>query len=297
MSGLIDKMTKNIGIPGMGGNETRTEILPKMDVDKEPGFVVPPYDFQAAVPGPSSIGVRRGNSMDSVINATKGVAYYVDVIGFGESSNSLTRSMKFSPIGFNYFIKTNIKCPNGEFMYKYITGIPQGDALSKYVGDELKKSMGVGLKGLAPGMIEDAKAGLNPADLLRGALGDSYGDCVYVRLPVGDSNGNIYNPDGSKFIETPVELIDGKAYQSHWVQKLDARGNPIYIDKDVYDKKAEGLINTKIGKLNPISGESWKKGGSNESFADYIVDRNLEKILPIGIGLAFFGLAYYMRQK
>ena len=74
-----------------GGNETRSSILPKVDAEGDAGFMLPGYDFQAAVPGPASIGVRRDNSLGSVVDAAKGVAYYVDMIGFGEASNPLSR--------------------------------------------------------------------------------------------------------------------------------------------------------------------------------------------------------------
>jgi hypothetical protein len=48
--------------------------------------------------------------MSDVTNAVKGVAYYADLIGFGESSNGLTRGMNFQHFGVNYFMKTGLTC-------------------------------------------------------------------------------------------------------------------------------------------------------------------------------------------
>ena len=50
------------------GSKQPDELLPKMDIDSEPGFMIPGYDFQAAVTPPAAIGVRREGSMGAVID-------------------------------------------------------------------------------------------------------------------------------------------------------------------------------------------------------------------------------------
>ena len=158
------------------GLETRDQILPSQTYE-DSDFVLPSYDFADAIPIPAQVGVRRGGGFGDVLDAAKGVAYYTDVIGFGQASNEFTRALPADkqpkPIGINYFIKTNVTCPNGEPMYRYIEGIPQGTAMGEYVASALKDVGLPEMKGLAPGMIEDAKSALDPRDLFRAAFGEA----------------------------------------------------------------------------------------------------------------------------
>ena len=275
--------------------------------------MLPGYDFQAAVPGPASIGVRRDDSLGSVVDAARGVAYYVDMIGFGEASNPLSRgaAQPVKLVGINYFLKTNIKCPNNEPMYKYIEGIPQGTAFGKYVRDELAKVGLPGLRGLAPGMMEDVKAGLDPTDLLRSAFGDAYPDCAYVELPVGDAYGSITNPgdseayikgpivndgpeynslvkdesgkvikDGSKYRPGDILKKDGGHFQRRWIQKTDAKGNPVYLSKKEYDALAKAM-NTPVKK---------------EGFTTAEEERLRRGSLVLGLAFLSIGGLLYMRK-
>ena len=221
------------------GNETRTSILPTEDVN-DPGFTVPGYDFQAAITPPAQIGVRRDDTMASVIDAARGVAYYTDVIGFGEASNDFTRALPADkqpkPIGINYFIKTNMKCPNGETMYRYIEGIPQGTAMGEYVRSALKDVGLPQMKGLAPGMIEDAKSALDPRDIFRAAFGDAYPDCVEAILPVGDHKGSIRNPNykDSKGVEQAGDVYLKGPF-------VDKDGDP-FDPPDIFNKNAKPYV-------------------------------------------------------
>ena len=56
------------------GSEARTSILPSM-VPSGLGFFGSPYKPADAMPTPSQIGVRAGNSMGDVVNAVKKVMY------------------------------------------------------------------------------------------------------------------------------------------------------------------------------------------------------------------------------
>jgi len=114
-------------------------------------------------------------------------------------------------------------------------GITQGDAL----GDKLKNVMAeMGLpplKGLAPGMIEDAENALNPSPLINSLFGSGYPQCKQVTLPVGDSYGRISDPDtGEVWIADPDTAINtGNGYvQTHWIQDTDSNGNPINLTRD-----------------------------------------------------------------
>lgn len=216
------------------GSETRTSILPSM-VPSGIGFFGSPYKPADAMLTPSQIGVEVGDSMDSVINAVKGVGFYSDQIGFGAPSTGLTQGMPLQPLGVNYFIKTGVSCSNGADMWQYMQGITQGDAL----GDKLKMVMAeMGLpplQGLAPGMIEDAENALNPSPLINALFGSGYPQCKQVTMLVGDSYGRIADPDtGEVWISNPETAVNnGNGYtQTYWIQDTDSQGNPVNLTRD-----------------------------------------------------------------
>lgn len=201
-----------------GGLETRKEILPKPKVEQGPGVFGPPYSFADNVKLPGEIGVRDGNDMSSVMDSVKGVAYYVDTIGFGESSNPLTRGMDLKPIGVNYWLPTGFTCSNGAKMYSYNESIPKGDALGKRVDDGLRSAGLPRLRGLAPGIMEDAKSALNPIPIMQAVFGSGYPQCKFEVKPVGDQDGRIRNVAGELYVEDPdsVQMINGRPHQGRW---------------------------------------------------------------------------------
>lgn len=216
------------------GSEQRTSILPNM-IPSGIGFFGSPYSPANAMLTPPQIGVTVGDSMSDVISAVKGVGFYADQIGFGAPSTGLTNGMPLQPLGINYFIKTGQTCSNGAEMWRYFQGIPEGNAL----GDNVKRTMeemGMPpLKGLAPGMIEDAENALNPAPLIGTLLGSGYPQCKQVTLQVGDSYGRISDPlTGENWIENPETAFkkDGKYFQTRWIQDTDSKGKPINLTRD-----------------------------------------------------------------
>lgn len=216
------------------GSESRSSILPNM-LPTEMGFFGSPYNPANAMLTPNQIGVRVGDSIGDVVSAVKGVGFYTDQIGFGAPSTGLTQGMPLKPLGVNYFLKTGVTCSNGAEMWEHIQGIPEGNAF----GDKLKNVMSeMGLpplKGLAPGMIEDAENALNPAPLIGSLFGTGYPQCKLAELPVGDSYGNIRDQDtGESWISDPNTAVKkGEMYyQTKWVMDKDKNGNPIYLDRD-----------------------------------------------------------------
>jgi hypothetical protein len=216
------------------GSEKRTSILPSM-IPSGIGFFGSPYSPADAMMTPAQIGVKVGDSMDDVINAVKGVGFYADQIGFGAPSTSLTQGMPLQPLGVNYFMKTGLTCSNGADMWQYVKGIPDGNAL----GDKMKKVMSdMGLpplRGLAPGMIEDAENALNPAPLMNALFGSGYPRCKQVTMQVGDAYGRISDPDtGEVWISDPDTAVNnGNGYvQTRWIQDTDQQGNPINLSRD-----------------------------------------------------------------
>ncbi len=203
------------------GNNSGASILPVLPPQVD--FVGPSYSYADEMPLPNEVGVRKGNTLSSVTDSVKGVAFYSDMIGFGEASNPLTRSMgkKPFPMGVNYFMRTMTKCSNGADMWTYINGIPEGTVLGKRVRDAMRNLGMPGLRGLAPGILEDAQAGLNPVPVLNSLFGTGYAKCKQVRMPVGDAFGRIRGADNVEWIRPlfpgDIQTVAGKPTQARWV--------------------------------------------------------------------------------
>ena len=182
------------------GNEKRSSILPTQDtssMDTQP----PDYSFADELPFPDQIGVRRGGSLDDVGSAVRGIAWYADMIGFGSPSTGITKGgLEPYPMGVNYFTRTSTKCSNGADMWVYINGIPKGDLFGKKVAESLRRLNMPNLRGLAPGILEDARDGLNPIPIANAVFGTGYAKCKQVELPVGDHFGRLQNVDGKDMI-------------------------------------------------------------------------------------------------
>jgi hypothetical protein len=219
---------------GSGGTEKRGQILPNQAPEDTS---LPNYDFAGNVPTPASVGVRRDGSFGGVINAAKGIIYYTDVMGFGEATSSLTRDMPYSRLGINFFMKSGLQCTNGADMWQYFQGIPDGSALGTRVRDAIAEMGMPQMRGLAPGILEDVKAAMNPNPLLRSAFGSVYPVCELKTLNVGDDQGRIKDPKTNDvWVKGEVQYKDGRPVQTRWVQKVDKRGDPIFVDKGEADK-------------------------------------------------------------
>jgi hypothetical protein len=196
--------------------------------------------------------------MGDVVNAVKGVGFYTDQIGFGSPSTSLTNGMNLRPLGINYFLNTGSTCSNGATMWHYMEGIPTGDALGKGAKRAMEEMGLPPLKGLAPGMIEDAKNALNPAPLMNTLFGSGYPQCKQVTLHVGDAYNRIQDPaTGEYWISDPeMAQYNGSQYvQTRWVQDTYRNGDPINMDKETFDNTTktynkDGTPKTSSGFMN-----------------------------------------------
>lgn len=216
------------------GSEQRASILPSM-LPSGMGFFGSPYSPANAMMTPPQLGVQVGDSIGDVVNAVKAVGFYTDQIGFGAPSTGLTNGMPLKPLGVNYFLNTNVKCSNGANMYEYIQGIPDGNALGEKVKSVMDEMGLPALRGLAPGMIEDAKNALDPKPLINSLFGSGYPECVQVTLPVGDAYGRISDPDtGEPWISEPKDAFyEGGVYkQKRWIQKINDKGMPVNLTRD-----------------------------------------------------------------
>ena len=199
-------------------------ILPQPAVKvMGPGITGPDFSYAQAVPLPNQIGVRDGDDMGAVIGAVKGVAYYSDVIGFGGPSSSMSQGMGLKPIGVQVWMKSGVRCSNGADMWYYMDGIPQGNALGGTLAKGLSDAGMPGLKGLAPGIMEDIQAAFDPTPIMQSVFGTGFPSCKMEERVVGDQDGNIFTRDEKGniiyYIDNPETVVrrNGRSFQSRWV--------------------------------------------------------------------------------
>jgi len=222
------------------GLETRTTILPSPSVPQNvPGIFGPDYSFADNIKLPGQVGVRDGGELSDVIDSVKAMGYYVDMIGFGESSSPLSRGLGVQALGVNTWLETGFQCSNGANAWAYSSSIPTGNGLGKRVAAGLESAGLPRLRGLAPGIVEDAQSALDPFPIIGAIFGSGYPSCRFVVKPVGDQDGSpinlatsnyyVNNPetlltqDGRKY---PLKKPDGTpnnapAFQGRWVQDGD----------------------------------------------------------------------------
>jgi len=235
------------------GNDGRANVLPVKQATG-PGFLGPQYNPADEMLPPSQIGVERGGNMENVLGAVKGIIYYGDMMGFGESSSDFTRGMPgLKPLGVNYFVNSGLICSNGATMWEYVQTIPTGNALGEKIKQALRDSKLPQLRGMGPGILEDAQSALNPFPVINAVVGSGYPQCRLVKKQVGDFDGKIYNVDGVLLVDSEglIGSGNGPYYQEHWIQDRDvsapkrpgenddehfARGDPIQLAYDEWDK-------------------------------------------------------------
>jgi hypothetical protein len=219
-------------------------------------FFEPDYNLNKLIPSPKDLGIKTGGKMDYVMEAGEIAAYYGDLLTFGTSSSQFTRNYspngKFvrefgkKPIqsfGVNYFIPTGITCHNGAQMYYYVETIPKGDAGGKNLQRAIASVGLPPLRGLAPAAVEDAKEAGDMRAMTNAVFGSVYPVCEKKTLYVGTADGKIRNPQGKLVISEPskVEYINGFAHQTNWVQAKNAKGEPMTLTKEEFDKIPKSL--------------------------------------------------------
>ena len=191
------------------------------------GYFGPEYSFADNIPLPGEIGVRNESSIGAIVDAVGGINHYVDIIAFGEKTFMDSRQQQ--PMGIRYFLNTDMKCSNGATMSDFVDGITNGDIVGKRIQSGLASAGLPGLRGLAPGIMENARDALDPRPLFAAVSGTGYPVCQKVACGVGDANGSV----GSYLVD-PVEYINGNPTQTRWVQSFDSKGNAISITSDEF---------------------------------------------------------------
>jgi len=198
------------------------------------GFFGPNYSYADNIPLPGDIGVRQEASFGALIDSVGGMNYYIDTIAFG--SRTFLDNHEPQPLGVRYFLNTGQRCSNGATMSQYFNGVTKGDLLGTRVAQGLASSGLPGLRGLAPGMMENARDALDPRPIIAAVAGAGYPVCQQVYCPVGDINGGLADPTDSTiaYVVDPVDSYEGIPVQTRWVQAYDENGNAITLTKDEY---------------------------------------------------------------
>jgi hypothetical protein len=200
---------------------------------------IPNYSYADEMMSPREIGVKRDGSFDGIATAVAGVNYYADAIGFGSSTGfAAAAGMEQTPLGIRFFTNTGMKCSNGADMYEYVDTVPKGTLVGKRLNDELGNMNLPQLRGLAPGIMEDAASALDPRPMLTAATGSGYAKCKKLLYPVGDGNGNLksrFAPSEATWIkgttvqaESPSTAGRTMPHQTRWI--FDS-----WISKEEYD--------------------------------------------------------------
>jgi len=197
------------------------------------GLFGPEYSYADNIPLPGSIGVRKESSISAIVDSVAAVNTYVDVIAFG--GRTFFDKQNLRPMGIRYFMDTGMRCDNGATMSEYFDGVTKGDLLGTNIKRALESAGLPSLRGLAPGMLENARDALDPRPIFSAITATGYPVCQQVECPVGDDGGSIKNPQDAKpYILDPVIYRDGRAWQRRWVQAYDDTGNPKQLNKDEF---------------------------------------------------------------
>ena len=197
------------------------------------GFFGPNYAFDNSIPLPGEIGVKKEPTFDGIFSGVQGLNYYLDTIAFG--GPTFFDKNNPEPLGIRYFLNTGMRCSNGATMSEYYDGVTKGDLLGERVAQGLASAGLPGLRGLGPGILENARDALDPRPLFSAISGTGYPVCQQVTCPVGDVQGRLKDAaTGAPVIQGDVEWVDGLPRQRRWVQAYDADGTAIQVTKDEF---------------------------------------------------------------
>ena len=127
----------------------------------------------------------------------------------------------------------------------------------KSVADALASAGLPGLKGLAPGMLENARDALDPRPIFSAVSGTGYPVCQQVQCPVGDINGSIQNArdsGGKPYILDPVTYVNSMPTQTRWVQAYDSNGGQIQVTQAEFTAAAKCYNADGTYQTNPPAG-------------------------------------------
>jgi hypothetical protein len=172
-------------------------------------------------------------------------------------------------------------------MWVYVNGIPKGDIMGQKVSTAIRNLYGVGLQGLGPGILEDARDGLNPVPVMNAVFGTGYAKCKQVTMPVGTSEGRLKNVDGKELIRPlypgDIRTINGRPHQTRFV--FDK-----WLTKEEWDKENQGQTHCPDGSLiaNHEENDCKKAILRTEGFTGSSQEATLPVVLLLAVGAALW---------
>ena len=258
-------------------------------------LIGPVYDYSGELKSPEDLNIRMGDgSLDGIGRAAAGVDYYAGALGYGRSIgiSKDQDGMKQYPMGLNFFLKVadakmGAACSNGASMYEYVSTVPTG--IPGPLGDKLASEMkGIRLQGLAPGIIGDAAAALNPAPFFSAVVGSGFPKCRQMRAMVGDAEGNLR----SKNPNVTRPWIDVNTVGKGKTKRFKKKDNKYYETRWVFDKWISAEEYNKTPKLYP---RKIKKGKKKTIIEDFLSEPFGGSNLAAGVLFAalFVGLVAF----
>jgi hypothetical protein len=268
IQGALDSVASGVTSAQKGFNAVFKQPTQVMNYLPDASALIGPvYDYSGELKSPEDLDIRMGDgSLEGIGRAAAGVDYYAGALGYGRSIgiSKDQDGMNQNPMGLNFFLKVadpkmGAACSNGASMYEYVSTIPTG--IPGPLGDKLAEQMnGIRLQGLAPGIIGDAAAALNPAPFFSAAVGSGFPQCKQMTAMVGDATGklrsknkNVTRPWIDPNTEKLTKGTDGKYYATHWVfdkwlSADDYKNTPkTYPKKDAKGKVIEDFLAEPLG--------------------------------------------------
>jgi hypothetical protein len=143
------------------------------------------------------------------------------------------------------------------------------------------------LQGLAPGILEDARDGLNPVPIANAVFGTGYAKCKQVSLPVGDHFGRLKNIDGKETVRSAfpgdLKMIGGKPHQTRFV--FDK-----WLTKEEWDKENQSAAYCPDGSLiaNHLENNCSKGLIRKEGFENPSNDPSVAVAVLLALGAALW---------
>jgi hypothetical protein len=181
-------------------------------------------------------------------------------------------------------------------MWMYNAGVPTGEALGKRVKDGLASAGLPGMRGLAPGILEDAQAALNPVPIVKALFGSGFPRCRLVEQEVGDQDGVIQNPaTGDYYVEDKDSVYkrNGRSYQRRWAYDSDLSQSQWENEKkthcpDGYRLENHANYNCKMALQSRQEGFADQASQANQASA--LLSVGILAAVTLG-ALAYFGFA------